>query len=43
MKKWSFGRKAESGEVANGEQIDLQMPRNAYYDNVSNVYHLKKQ
>lgn len=39
MKKWSFGRKAESGEVANGEQINLQMPRNAYYDNVSNVYH----
>ena len=39
MKKWSFGRKSASNTVAVKEQINLQNPRNAYYDNVSNIYH----
>ena len=39
MKKWSFGKKAASDAVAVKEQIDLQNPRNAYYDNISNIYH----
>ena len=39
MKKWSFGRKAVSDTVAAKEQIDLQNPRNGYYDSISNIYH----
>lgn len=39
MKKWSFGRKAVSDTVAVKEQIDLQNPRNGYYDSISNIYH----
>ncbi len=39
MKKWNFGKKAASDAVAVKEQIDLQNPRNAYYDNISNIYH----
>ncbi len=39
MKKWSLGNKTSSGTVAAKEQINLQNPRNAYYDNVSNIYH----
>ena len=39
MKKCSFSRKAASDTVAEKEQIDLQNPRNAYYDNISNIYH----
>ena len=39
MKKWSFGRKSASNTVSVKEQINLQNPRNAYYDNVSNLYH----
>ena len=39
MKKWSLGNKTSFGTVAAKEQINLQNPRNAYYDNVSNIYH----
>ncbi len=39
MKKWSFGRKTSSRAIGAKEQIDLQNPRNVYYDNVSNIYH----
>ncbi len=39
MKKWNFGRKAASDAVAVKEQIDLQNPRNAHYDSISNIYH----
>ena len=39
MKKWSFGHRAASDTVAVKEQIDLQNPRNAYYDSISNIYH----
>lgn len=39
MKRWQFGRKASSDAVTQKEQIDLQSPRNAYYDTVSNIYH----
>ncbi len=39
MKKWNIGRKTESDAVASKEQINLQNPRNTYYDNVSNIYH----
>ena len=39
MKKWSLGQKTSSKAVDAKEQINLQNPRNAYYDNVSNVYH----
>ena len=39
MKKCSFSRKAASDTVAEKEQINLQNPRNAYYDNISNIYH----
>lgn len=39
MKKWLFSRKKAVEAETGAEQIDLQMPRNAYYDQVSNVYH----
>ena len=39
MKKWNFGRKLASNTAVAKEQINLQNPRNAYYDNVSNIYH----
>lgn len=39
MKKWSLGNKTSFGAAAAKEQINLQKPRNAYYDNVSNIYH----
>ena len=39
MKKWIFGKKAETN-VAAAEPVNLQEPRNAYYDGVSGVYHL---
>ena len=39
MKKWRFGRKTASVSTVQAEQIHLNNPRNAYYDNVSGVYH----
>lgn len=39
MKKWSFGRKPVADTSTTVEQIDLQNPRNGYYDGISNIYH----
>ncbi len=39
MKKWLFDRKKAADPASGTEQVELQMPRNAYYDQVSNVYH----
>ncbi len=36
MRKWVFTRKAETGAA---EPVNLQEPRNVYYDGVSNIYH----
>ncbi len=39
MKKRSFSRNASSNTAVAKERINLQNPRNAYYDKVSNIYH----
>ena len=39
MKKWRLGKKAALHADAQQEQVDLKLPRNPYYDNISNVYH----
>ena len=39
MKLWSFGRSAVSQSDSKRERINLENPRNAYYDGVSGIYH----